>query len=150
MDAFLNRLNLDGADIDIEKESTGEVGNNYGTFVSKLIATLHPEGKLVTAAVAQYLQPYMNDDTLHSFDWVNIMTYSSNTSDYSNDANFYTGQKGMDPTKITLGIISASGQGTSASTIQAITQMSKMYGGVMLWDLASDSSGGYQVIQGSL
>jgi GH18 family chitinase len=148
-DAFLKRLNLDGADIDVEKESTGEVGNNYGTFVSKLIATLHPEGKVVTAAVAQYLQGYMNDDTLHSFDWVNIMTYSGNVSDYMNDASFYTGQKNMAPTQITLGI--ESGQGTSAATIQAITQMSKTYGGVMLWDLGTDQQAStYQAIQGSL
>jgi GH18 family chitinase len=153
VDAFLKRLNLDGADVDIEKESTNEVGDNYGTFVSKLIATLHPEGKVVTAAVAQYLQPYMNDDTLHSFDWVNIMTYSSNVGDYTNDANFYAGQKGMDKTQITLGIITDSGQRTSVATTQSITQLSKGYGGVMLWDLAADStdqSSVYAAIQGSL
>jgi GH18 family chitinase len=152
-DAFLNRLDLDGADIDVEKESTGEVGDNYGMFVSKLIATLHPEGKLVTAAVAQYLQPYMNDDTLHSFDFVNIMTYSGNVGDYMNDVGFYTGQKNMDPTKLTLGIISESGQHTSVQTTQAITQLSKNYGGVMLWDLGGDTtdqSSVYQAIQGSL
>jgi hypothetical protein len=153
VDAFLNRLNLDGADVDIEKESTGEVGNNYGTFVSKLIATLHPEGKLVTAAVAQYLQPFMNDDTLHSFDFVNVMTYSGNVGDYNNDATFYTGQKGMDPTKVTLGIISESGQHTGVATTQAITQLGKGYGGVMLWDLGGDTtdqSSVYKAIQGSL
>jgi GH18 family chitinase len=145
VDAFLKRLNLDGADVDVEKESQNEVGDNYGMFVSKLIATLHPEGKLVTAAVAQYLQGYMNDDTLHSFDYVNIMTYSGNTGDYMGDAAFYTGQKGMDKTKITLGIIT----GTSVGTTQSIVQMSKDYGGVMLWDLGGDSTL-YQAIQGSL
>jgi hypothetical protein len=92
----------------------------------------------------------MNDDTLHSFDFVNIMTYSSNVSDYMGDVNFYTGQKGMQKTQVTLGIISESGQATSSSTTQAITQMSKDYGGVMLWDLAEDSGGVYQAIQGSL
>jgi hypothetical protein len=91
----------------------------------------------------------MNDDTLHSFDWVNIMTYSGNTSDYMSDASFYTGQKGMANTQITLGIIT----NTSVATVQAITQMSKSYGGVMLWDLAGDATGQgsvYQAIQGSL
>src|SRR5450755_3839826 len=45
LDALLTRLNLDGADIDIEKESKAEVGDNYAAFVSKVIAKLHPEGK---------------------------------------------------------------------------------------------------------
>jgi GH18 family chitinase len=153
VDALLKRLNLDGADVDVEKESTNEVGDKYAAFVSKLIATLRPEGKLVTAAVAQYLQGYMNDDTLHSFDFVNIMTYSANTSDYSNDVAFYTGQKGMDKTKVTLGIISESDQRTSVQTTQAITAIAKDYGGAMLWDLAEDStdqSSVYKAIQGSL
>ena len=153
LDAFLKRLNLDGADIDIEKESTAEVGTNYGTFVSKIIATLHPEGKLVTAAVAQYLQGYMPDATLHSFDFVNIMTYSSNTSDYTSDLNFYTSKKSMPKTQLVLGLISESDQHTSVATAKTLTTMSKSYGGVMLWDLAEDATGSasvYKAMQDSL
>jgi hypothetical protein len=145
LDAMLKRLNLDGADIDIEKESTGEVGTLYGTFVSKIIATLHPEGKIVSAAVAPYLQGYMPDDTLHSFDYVNIMTYSSNTSDYNSDVSLYTGDKGMAKTKVTLGIISESDQHTSTTTTKAIDGIAKGYGGVMLWDLAEDATGNASV-----
>jgi hypothetical protein len=141
LDAFLKRLNLDGADIDIEKESTADVGANYGTFVSKIVATLHPEGKLVTAAVAQYLQGYMPDATLHSFDFVNIMTYSSNTSDYTNDLNFYATKKGMAKTQLTMGLISESDQHTSVATTKSLTTMSKSWGGAMLWDLAEDATG---------
>ena len=152
LDAFLKRLNLDGADIDIEKESKAEVGDNYGTFVSKVVATLHPEGKLVTAAVAQYLQPYMNDDTLKLFDFVNIMIYSSSTNDYTNALNFYTG-KGVPKTKLTLGIISETGQHTSVAAAKSITTMSKAYGGAMLWDIAGDTTGAssvYKAMQDSL
>jgi hypothetical protein len=152
LDAMLTRLSLDGADIDIEKESTGEVGTLYGTFVSKVIAKLHPEGKLVTAAVAQYLQPYMPDATLQSFDFVNVMIYSTSTSDYTNQLNFYAG-KGLAKSKITGGIISESDQHTSVSTTKAITAITKGYGGPMLWDLAEDSTGSasvYAAIQSSL
>ena len=152
LDALLTRLNLDGADIDIEKESKAEVGDNYAAFVSKVIAKLHPEGKLVTAAVAPYLQGYMNDDTLHSFDFVNIMTYSTNTGDYTSALDFYVG-KNMDKTKLTLGIISESDQHTSVATTKSITAIAKNYGGAMLWDLAEDATGSgsvYQAVQDSL
>jgi hypothetical protein len=152
LDALLTRLNLDGADIDIEKESTAEVGSLYGTFVSKVEAKLHPEGKLVTAAVAQYLAPYMPNATLLSFDFVNIMTYSTNTGDYTNDLAFFAG-KGLPKSKLTAGIISESDQHTSVATTKAITSIAKGYGGPMLWDLAEDSTGSasvYGAIQSSL
>jgi len=152
LDAFLNRLNIDGADIDIEKESKADVGDNYGTFVSKVVAKLHPEGKLVTAAVAQYLQPYMNDDTLHLFDFVNIMVYSSKVSDYQGELDYFTG-KSVPKEKLTLGVISESGNHTSTSATTSIVALSKSYGGTMLWDLAEDSTGQasvYKAIQGSL
>jgi chitinase len=148
LDAMLKRLNLDGADIDIEKESKAEVGDLYGTFVSKVVAKLHPEGKLVTAAVAPYLQAYMNDDTLHLFDFVNIMVYSSSTSDYTSEVNFFTG-KNVPKTQMTLGIISESDQHTSTTATKSIVAMSKNYGGAMLWDLAEDTNV-YSTIQGAM
>jgi chitinase len=40
-------------------------------------AKLRPSGKLVTAAVAQYLQDSMADDDAAQFDFVNVMIYSS-------------------------------------------------------------------------
>lgn len=140
LDAFLKKHNLDGADIDIEKESKAEVGDNYGTFVTKVVAKLRPQGKLVTAAVAQYLQPAMNDSTLHLFDFVNIMTYSKKTSDYTSQLAFYVG-KGMAKTQLTLGLISESGNHTDVATTKAITTLSKSWGGAMLWDVAEDSTG---------
>ena len=55
--------------------------------------------------------------------------------------------------KLTAGIISESDQHTSVSTTQAITNITKGYGGPMLWDLAEDTTGSssvYKAIQGSL
>ncbi len=147
LDAFLKRLNLDGADIDIEKENKADVGDNYGTFVQKVVDKLHPEGKLVTAAVASYLAPAMNDSTLKLFDFVNIMVYSNGTGAYTSELNFYTG-KGMKKTQLTLGILSENDSGSSnTANTQAITNLSKSWGGAMLWDVAEDSSGQYKVIQ---
>lgn len=152
LDAMLTRLSLDGVDVDIEKESSSEVGTPYATFVSKVIAKLRPKGKLVTAAVAQYLQPYMPDATLKSFDFVNIMVYSTNTSDYTSAFNFYVG-KGVARSQLTGGIISESNQHTSVSTTKSITAITKGYGGPMLWDLAEDNTGSssvYAAIQSAL
>jgi GH18 family chitinase len=63
---------------------------------------LRPEGKLVTAAVAQYLQDSMQDATLHSFDFVNVMIYSS-YADSVSAMNYYTQTKGVPPSLVTLG-----------------------------------------------
>ena len=154
LSAFLTKHNLDGADIDIdiEKESKAEVGDNYGMFVSKVVAKLRPQGKLVTAASAPYLDAYVNLDTLKLFDFVNIMTYSSNAADYTSGTKHFT-DKGIAKTKLTLGIISESGNHSSVANAKAIAAMSKNYGGAMLWDLAEDGTGSasvYKAIQDSL
>lgn len=140
LSAFLTKHNLDGADIDIEKESKAEVGDNYGMFVSKVVAKLRPQGKLVTAASAPYLDAYVNLDTLMLFDFVNIMTYSSNPADYTSGAKHFT-DKGVAKTKLTLGVISESGNHSSVANAKAIATLSKDYGGAMLWDLAEDTTG---------
>ena len=100
LDTFVSAQNFDGADVDIE--DGGNLGANYSAFVSKTIAKLHPEGKLVTAAVAQYLQDSMADSTLHSFDFVNIMIYT-NYNDSVNALNYYTQNKGVPKNMVTLG-----------------------------------------------
>jgi hypothetical protein len=71
-------------------------------FVSKTVARLHPEGKLVTAAVAQYLQDGMSDDTLHQFDFVNVMVYT-NYDDSVSALDFYSQTKGVSKDKLTIG-----------------------------------------------
>jgi hypothetical protein len=63
---------------------------------------MHPEGKLVTAAVAQYLQDSMSDATLHSFDFINVMIYSS-YNDSVNALNYYANSKQVPKSLITLG-----------------------------------------------
>jgi len=109
LDAFVTRLNFDGVDIDIEDGA--QLGANYSSFVSAVIAKLRPKGKLVTAAVAQYLQGGMSDATLKSYDFLNIMIYST-YSDSVSQMNYYAGTKGIAKDKLVLG---AAFYGTSAN-----------------------------------
>jgi hypothetical protein len=106
LDAFLKRLNLDGADIDVESPSN--LGAAYATFVSKTIAVLRPEGKLVTAAVAQYLtsgNPGGPDkDTLHSFDFINLMIYGPDLTRYMSEATYWTQTEGEPKEKLAFGV----------------------------------------------
>lgn len=100
LDAFVAAHGFDGVDVDIEDPSN--LGADYTTFVDKTVATLRPEGKLVTAAVAQYLQDSMADATLHAFDFLNVMIYSTYDDSVSALA-YYSGTKGVPVGLLDLG-----------------------------------------------
>jgi chitinase len=100
LDAFVLSHGLDGVDIDIE--DAGHLGADYATFVNAVVARLRPEGKLVTAAVAEYLQGSMQDATLHTFDFVNVMIYST-YADSVAAMTYYTNTKSVPPSLVTLG-----------------------------------------------
>ncbi len=100
LDSFVAAHQFDGVDIDIE--DPGHLGTDYAAFVSAVVKDLRPKGKLVTAAVAQYLQDGMSDATLHSFDFVNVMIYSS-YADSVSAMTYYEGTKKVPADQITLG-----------------------------------------------
>jgi chitinase len=100
LDDFVDAHDLDGVDIDIE--DGGQLGANYSMFVDQTVSTLRPKGKLVTAAVAQYLQDGMSDATLHQYDFVNVMIYT-NYDDSVNELAWYKDSKNMAPADLTLG-----------------------------------------------
>lgn len=168
--SFINRLGLDGADIDIEDE--GNLGAQYTLFVNAVVGALRPSGKLVTAAVAQYLQDGMADATLHSFDFINVMIYSS-YNDSVSAMTYYASTKSVPKTQITLGagffgsnqsgdtewsysdILAAdstawskdsttiSGQTvnyTGMATMKKLADYSKGFGGIMFWELSEDTT----------
>jgi chitinase len=101
LDKYLKAHNLDGVDLDIEDPNN--MGDPYATFVSALVEKFRPQGKIITAAVAEYLQSSMPDRALHQFDFVNVMNYS-NYSDAVEAMNFYSEQKGVPKKRITLGV----------------------------------------------
>ncbi len=101
LDAYMKQHKLDGVDLDMEDPSN--MGMPLQTFVTALTATFHPQGKLVSAAVARYLQGSMRGDTLKQFDFINVMVYGSYQQ--SLDAlNYYANDRHFPKDKITLGI----------------------------------------------
>ncbi len=181
LDAFVAAHNFDGVDIDIE--SPENLGAKYSTFVAMVVAKMHPEGKLVTAAVAQYLQDSMSDATLHSFDFVNVMIYSS-LADTMKQATYYVSTKKVpknlvvlgagffgdsgdneysyaqilkaDPTawsKDTATVGGATVHYEGMATMKQIADLSKTFGGIMVWELSEDTTDAHslwKVIQGEL
>jgi len=101
LDAYIEAHDIDGVDVDIEDPSN--MGAPFATFVDVLVAELRPKGKLVTAAVAAYLQSSMPDAALHQFDFINIMAYSSYSSAKA-ALDFYSMQKKIPADKIVLGV----------------------------------------------
>jgi chitinase len=181
LDAFVAAHNFDGVDIDIE--SPENLGAKYSTFVAMVVAKMHPEGKLVTAAVAQYLQDSMSDATLHAFDFVNVMIYSS-LSDTMKQAAYYVNTKKVPKNLVVLGagFFGDSGENEYAyadileadptawskdtatvggatvhyegmATMKQIADVSRTFGGIMVWELSEDTTDDHslwKVIQGEL
>ena len=101
LDAFVTTHNLDGVDLDIEDPSN--MGAPYLAFTSALTGTFHRKAKLVTAAVAKYLQASMPDAALHQFDLLNVMNYSSYDAAVA-ALNFYAIQEKIPPAQLVLGV----------------------------------------------
>jgi len=142
LDAFVTRLDLDGVDVDLERGADMKSSGNYPEFVKTLVSTFHPEGKLVTTALAQYIVQDAGGDAaltavIDTFDFVNLMIYSTNMSTYTNELNWWTTHTGIAKTKLTWGIEFTNQ--LSAATAKQITTASKAYGGVMVWEYSQGS-----------
>ena len=98
---FVAAHSFDGVDSDMEDPSN--MGAPYLAFTTALTAAFHPDGKLVTAAVAKYLQASMPDAALRQFDLLNIMTYSSYSAAVT-ALDFYANQEKIPPSKLVLGV----------------------------------------------
>ncbi|RYE15337.1 MAG: carbohydrate-binding protein [Sphingobacteriales bacterium] len=74
---YLNTMNLDGVDIDIEGELLTSIDNagNYTPFIQALRNAL--PGKLLTSATASYNGGMVPISSLQYFDFVNIMSYDA-------------------------------------------------------------------------
>jgi len=101
LDAYMKKHNIDGVDLD--QESPTNFGQPYTDFVTALVAKFHPEGKLVTAAVAQYLEGSIQDTALKQFDFINVMVYGSLANSVQ-QLKYYNESKKIPKEKITLGV----------------------------------------------
>jgi spore germination protein YaaH len=70
--AFAADNQLDCLDIDLEGNGVNEY---YEAFVTELAARLKPDGRELTAAVANWFGDKITDRALASFDFVNVMAY---------------------------------------------------------------------------
>ena len=107
LEAFLERLNLDGADLDIESPDNMGSNTNYPAFVARCAQVLKPKGKLVTAAVAQYIvegATGYSDATLNSWDFINVMIYENSVSPYTSTLKWWTDTKKIPKAKLTVGV----------------------------------------------
>jgi hypothetical protein len=137
LDAFVMRLGLDGVDVDLERGSDMKSSSNYPAFVKQLVSTFRPEGKLVTSALAQYIVQDAGSDAalaavLQTFDFINLMIYSTNLDDYTSEADWWTSTQGVAKNKLTWGIQFTSR--LTADTAKQLTMDAKAYGGVMVWE----------------
>lgn len=101
LDQYIRAHHFDGVDVDIEDPAN--MGQPFASFVSLLTFDLHAEGKLVTAAVAKYLQASMPGSALHQFDFINVMNYSS-YADAVTALQFYAQDENVPKDKIVLGV----------------------------------------------
>jgi GH18 family chitinase len=137
LDALVGRDDLDGVDVDLERGADMKSTGNYPQFVSALISTFRPEGKVVSSALAQYIVQDAGADAalfavINSFDFVNLMIYSTNMSAYTKELAWWTANTGEPKVKLTWGVEFTS-QLTSTVAAQ-LTMASKAYGGVMIWE----------------
>jgi GH18 family chitinase len=101
IESYLTAHDLDGLDVDMEDPNN--LGQPYADFVSALSHALKPSGKLLTAAMAQYLQSAIPDSVLGNLDFINVMTYSK-LADAVSDLDFYSQQKKVPVSRLVLGV----------------------------------------------
>jgi chitinase len=162
IDAYIDKHGLDGVDVDVEQPT--QMGVPFTNFVKTLVAKLRPKGRLVTAAVAQYIQAGTQDDVLPLFDIVNVMIYGTYERSVT-DMAWWANVKHVPKEKLTLGIgfhnystllenypnawaVDSVGGGTyrdgavltyqGENTVARETQLSAQYGGAMIWELTQD------------
>jgi chitinase len=143
LDALITRLNLDGVDVDLERGSYMRSDGNFPEFVSKLVAKLRPEGKIVTAALAQYIVEAAGSDAivtswLNSYDFINLMIYSTSMTAYTSELNWWTTNKKMPKNKLIWGVLFSSQ--LSVDTVRQLTIASKAFGGIMGWELSQSTA----------
>jgi chitinase len=136
LNEYIHQHNLDGVDLDIEDPNN--MGIPYETFTRTLIETFHPQGKIVTAAVAEYLQDAMPDRALHMFDFINVMNYS-NYSDAVDAMNYYHEMKSVPKDQMTLGV-PFFGQSADGNTEETYSTILAAYPDAWQTDVVSGGS----------
>src|SRR5689334_10562096 len=108
---FVQKYNLDGADIDWEYPDAGASSQNFTDLMHELSVALRPQGKLLTAAVpalgsnADPISPEVFGDV----DFLNIMAYDGpdlnhSSYEYAEGALAYWAGRGLSAAQTVLGV----------------------------------------------
>lgn len=107
---YVDRLNLDGVDIDIEVTDSN-TWSNFDAFCSELSGRLKAEDKLFTMAVSSWFTDPIANSTYNYFDFVNLMTYDAAFGDGEvapwsqiNNMVTYYGNRGISKERMTIGV----------------------------------------------
>ena len=84
----------------------------------------------MTAAVAQYLQDSMAEATLHAFDFLNVMIYSSYSDILAADPSAWS----KDQTQVGGNTVHYTG----VASMKKLATYSRGFGGTMFWELSQD------------
>ncbi len=106
IEAFVHNWNLDGADIDWEAPANASDGTLFNSLVQTLYTDLHPQGKLVTAALdtGDWFGMYIPGTAFAYLDLLNIMAYDSGGDYYfSSGLTYWTG-RGVPKIKLMMGV----------------------------------------------
>src|SRR5882757_1017450 len=167
---FVHSWNLDGADIDWEAPANASDGNLFNSLVQTLYTDLHPEGKLITAALdtGDWFGMYIPSTSFAYLDMINVMSYDSGGDYYfSSGITYWTG-RGVPKAKLMVGVgFFGNGAGGEKAykdivaadknapyvdssngykyngipSMVAKTQVAKSNaGGIMIWELSQDTA----------
>ncbi len=110
---YTDTNNLDGLDLDLEGAA---INSDYGKFVQVLADSLHPIGKVLSAALSSgYGGANVPTSTFSYFDWINIMAYDAcgptwgnpgqhSSYQFADDALIYWKGRGLSKSKAILGV----------------------------------------------
>ena len=171
---YLKKYNFDGVDLDVEGEVANSFWGTYEAWVSELRTKCDQNGFLLTTAVGQWYADKITNKTFSYFDFVTIMEYDCNMSNYPSRINYFLNTKKIAKDKLCLGIPFygyKNGTYTSYSDIMAAdpnawksdysngatyngvatvankATLSKNYGGCMIWELSQDVQGEHSLLK---
>jgi len=168
---FVLTWGLDGVDIDWEAPANSSDGNLFNTLVQTLYTDLHPQGKMITAALdtGDWFGMYIPSSSFAYLDLFNVMSYDSGGSYYFTSGIKYWTGRGVPKNKLMMGVgFFGNGSGGEKAyrdivaadknapyvdssngykyngipSMVAKTQASKASaGGIMIWELSQDTTG---------